>query len=356
MAGLLTAPAGFAQMHRTSVFDFDKRNRLHATVAFRSTYGMLSAAIRGRMAMAEPFSAKLDLVLKALTMSRGRLAAELGVDKSLVGRWVSGAINPSAHNLANLTTLIAGRKPGFNLHYWEKDMAGLATLFGVDQEIRLAAPALAAVRPAPAVSTTVLPLEMVATARQEIERRGHSYEGLWRTTRPSSTEPGRFVREQVMIQQIDGLLQVRWATSAYEWSGWALLLHNQLYVMIGDIKDHSVVFLLLEGVNSQHAVELDGLMMGSAADRAKTPTACRVLFERIGVVCRDAEANARAFEAGLDAPFVFEAADIAEDVRAQLVRDFGPAAFAGGGQLLLQVPFMLNRSRGAFLPDAAIAS
>lgn len=305
--------------------------------------------------MTEPFSAKLDLVLKALTMSRGRLAAELGVDKSLVGRWVSGAINPSAHNLTNLTTLIAGRKPGFNLHHWEVDTAGLATLFGVDLEVlrgTAAAPAQAPT-PTPTTSTTVLPLEMVATARHEIERRGHSYEGFWRTTRPSSIEPGRFVREHVLIQQIDGLLHVRWATSAYEWSGWALLLHNQLYVMIGDIKDHSLVFLLLEGVNTQHAVELDGLMMGAAADRAKTPTAGRVLFERTGVVCGDAEANARAFEAGLQTPFVFEAAEIAEDVRAQLVRDFGPAAFADGGQLLLQVPFMLNRSRGAFLPGAA---
>jgi hypothetical protein len=39
--------------------------------------------------MAEPFCRKLELVLKALSTSRGRLAADLGVDKSIVGRWVS---------------------------------------------------------------------------------------------------------------------------------------------------------------------------------------------------------------------------------------------------------------------------
>ena len=286
-------------------------------------------------------------------MSRGRLAAELGVDKSLVGRWVSGAINPSAHNLTNLTTLIAGKMPGFNLHHWDADLAALAGLFGVDLEaIRgMAGPGLAA--PAPTISDAVLSLSMVATARHEIERRGQTYEGLWRTTRPSSISPGRFVREQVLIQTINGLLHVRWATSAYEWSGWALLLHNQLYVMMGDIKDHSLVFLLLEGINAQHAVELDGLMMGAAADRAKTPTASRVLFERTGALSDDAAENAQRFQDSLDAPFIFEPADISEDVRAALLRDFGPTAFAQGGQLVLQVPWALNRSRGDFLPELA---
>lgn len=56
-----------------------------------------------------PFSEKLGLVLKSLSMSRGRLASELGVDKSLVGRWVSGTVTPSSHNLKNLTRLLMSR-------------------------------------------------------------------------------------------------------------------------------------------------------------------------------------------------------------------------------------------------------
>ena len=42
------------------------------------------------------FSSKLQLVLKALSVSRGRLAAEIGVDKSLAGRWCSGAVRPGS--------------------------------------------------------------------------------------------------------------------------------------------------------------------------------------------------------------------------------------------------------------------
>ena len=37
--------------------------------------------------MSEPFSARLALALKALSLSRGRLAADLAVDKSVVSRW-----------------------------------------------------------------------------------------------------------------------------------------------------------------------------------------------------------------------------------------------------------------------------
>ena len=62
--------------------------------------------------MAEPFSAKLSFALKALSLSRGALAAELGVNKSMVGRWVSGAAKPSAHNLARLSEHVARRLDG----------------------------------------------------------------------------------------------------------------------------------------------------------------------------------------------------------------------------------------------------
>ena len=63
--------------------------------------------------MSEAFHQKLAFVLKALSISRGALAAGLGIDKSAVGRWVSGQVEPSAHNLARLSAYVAGRVPGF---------------------------------------------------------------------------------------------------------------------------------------------------------------------------------------------------------------------------------------------------
>ena len=78
------------------------------------------------------FSAKLDLALKALSMSRGRLAADLVFDKSLVGRWASGAVMPSEHSLSLLTQLIASKRSGFTMLDWDRDIEGLAGVFGVE--------------------------------------------------------------------------------------------------------------------------------------------------------------------------------------------------------------------------------
>ena len=72
------------------------------------------------------FAPKLNFVLKALSMSRARLASELGVDKSAVGRWASGAATPSAHNLAQLTGLVSGKVKGFTSLDWDRDLASLA--------------------------------------------------------------------------------------------------------------------------------------------------------------------------------------------------------------------------------------
>src|SRR5271155_3337284 len=81
--------------------------------------------------MTEPFSEKLTLVLKVLSMSRARLAAELGLDKSVGARWASGAPPPSGHNLAQLSALMARSIPGFTALDWDRDMESLAGLLGV---------------------------------------------------------------------------------------------------------------------------------------------------------------------------------------------------------------------------------
>ena len=126
------------------------------------------------MHVATPFSEKLDLVLKALSMSRGRLAAELGVDKSLVGRWASGAVTPSAHNLENLTRLVAQRRDGFTMLDWDRDLQSLAEVFGVEASIAHA--------PAPKPNGAAvggLPLPGMDLVRMMTERRAATYEGFW---------------------------------------------------------------------------------------------------------------------------------------------------------------------------------
>src|ERR1700761_1755079 len=141
--------------------------------------------------MTTTLAAKLDFVLKALSMSRGHLAAELGVDKSAAGRWVSGAATPSAYNLSQLTTLVAQRVPGFTSLDWERDLDGLAEVLGVSP------PGGARGTQAARLALNIPLLEEShATARL----RGRAYEGFYRTTRPYAQHPEAFIHDYVMIR------------------------------------------------------------------------------------------------------------------------------------------------------------
>src|SRR5262249_31353722 len=67
------------------------------------------------------FAQKLGLVLKAINLSRGRLAQVVGVDKSAVSRWASGVQAPSDNNLSLLTEAVARLRPGFERRDWDLD-------------------------------------------------------------------------------------------------------------------------------------------------------------------------------------------------------------------------------------------
>ena len=137
--------------------------------------------------MSEPFAAKLSFILKAFSMSRGRLAADMGVDKSVVGRWVTGAVVPSEHNLMLMTAQFARRAPGFTSLSWERSLAELAELIGVDHG---AAPT---VLPIPV--NRGLPLAILDQIRATTALRGAAYQEFFRSTRPFVLQPGRLLHD-----------------------------------------------------------------------------------------------------------------------------------------------------------------
>lgn len=287
------------------------------------------------------FHEKLDLVLKALSMSRGRLAAELGVDKSLVGRWVSGVVHPSSLNLENLTRLIARRCGGFTMLDWDRDMPGLAGLLGVS---------------APTNGNGAkaygggdgLPLPLLDMARMSTERRGAAYEGFWRTTRPSVMMPGRFFHDHGMIRRADnGLLQFKVGGAGLLFDGWLLLAEGQLFAILFDTVGQTPIFVIWNGVPLSKASFLDGIVTAAALNAARTPSAYPIVMERIGDLTGDREADdAHCAELLARDPLAPEGS-VPEDLQAHLVRDIGPrAAEAGVGEMFLLAPITSTLSRG----------
>lgn len=294
------------------------------------------------MSAPEAFPLKLDLVLKALSMSRGRLAAELGVDKSLVGRWTSGAVTPSAHNLENLTRLVATKRAGFTMLDWDRDLSGLAGVFGLD-------PALPA-RAEPHVNGSAqgtLKLPFLDLARMVTERRAATYEGFWRSTRPSIAMPGRLFHDFGMIRrEPDGLLHFVMGGSGLLFDGWLWPIEGQLFAMLFDTVGQTPVFLVFNGVALHKATHLDGLILAAALNSARTPSAYPVVLERLGDLTGDREADDAHF-AELQKLDTNADDQTTEELRKHLIRDIGPEAVAAGkGELYLLSSWATNLSRG----------
>lgn len=294
--------------------------------------------------MSVSFAQRLDLVLKALSMSRARLAADLGIDKSLAGRWVSGAVQPSAYNLERLTALVAGRCPGFTMLDWERDLDALADQLGV-------VPAGAPPSPPAAVRDALLPplpYGLVELARRETRRRGAAYEGRWKATRLSSSGALRFMVEHALIRCDGDTLAFRHFGGGWEVRGWLLVLSVQLYGVICDASDDSMGFYVLNGVTSARATCIDGVFSTVCADRNLTPNSQVVVFERVGDLADDDEQWAAAHIAR---SAVTPAEDIPERVRAAVAPDIGPAAAAAGGEAMMRVPIERSLCVGALGGD-----
>ena len=294
--------------------------------------------------MSEAFSTKLGFVLKAFSMSRGQLAADMGVDKSVVGRWVTGAVVPSEHNLALLTKLIARRAPNFTSLGWERSLAGLAELIGADQS---------AIPPGPLVSAKEgLPLAILDQIRATTALRGAAYEGFFRSTRPFVLQPGRFLHDHGMIRLDDtGLLSLRMGAGGTMVEGWMLPIHNQLFCIASDVTSGALLFGIFNGVATVRADVIDGLTLGSALDGGRTPTASAMIFERIGDLTGDVCADDAHFEALAASNPVAPEGSVSEALREHLTGDFGPQQLALGGALLLQTPLLTSLSRGPNLAE-----
>ena len=294
------------------------------------------------------FGAKLNLVLKAFSMSRGRLAAELKVDKSLVGRWAAGTVTPSAHNFAALTTLVAKRHPRFTMLDWELPLAALAERLGVDAGVAVKDAA------APGFTAVDFPARLIETARNETARRGHGFEGIWNAKRLAFTRMGEFVRDVIMIRKQDGILHMRWGNSAYECRGPLLQLAGQLHGILIDESDNSILFCLLNGVNMPQVEVMDGIFMAIAKDGPQTPCGAACLLERECNLVGDVAEDDRRYEELKSAAFLWDRTHITPEEYAHLVREIGPKAYAAGGDLFLRSPLARSLSRGGRQTDSPV--
>ena len=229
------------------------------------------------------FPEKLGLAMRAVSYSRVALAQALGVDKSLIGRWLSGSVHPTEHNLTRLTGLIAASNPAFRLVDWFCDVPDFAAGLGLPPPLQ----AVDSVGP-----QTSLLGPFVDLSRDETARRGAAYEGFWRTSRPSALMPDRIFHDYGMIRRADnGLLEVRMSGAGLNFTGWMMLGESNLFVYLDDPVGRTPLALMFRGVTLPRAMVIDGLLMLAALDPSRTLAAMPILLERIGDLSGAADAD-----------------------------------------------------------------
>lgn len=282
--------------------------------------------------MESPFAAKLELVLKILSLSRARLAADLAVDKSVVGRWVSGAVIPSAHNMAALTRYVAERRPGFTMLDWDRPVPEVATLLGAT------VPGAAISPPLPEVAG--LPLPLLVQARETTAARAGDFESFFRTTRPAESAPGHFVHDQGIVRlHENGLLEVRMGVGETVFDGWLLPVRTQLFCIATEKHTGAMVFAIFNCGLAGKPRRLDGVTLGASQGSPPGVAAAPIVLDRIGELSGDREADELRYRELLSQNPLAPEGSLPPEVLAQLSRNNGPAHLAEGGDWVMRSPY-----------------
>ena len=283
------------------------------------------------------FPAKLGMMLKSLSLSRVAVAQRLGVDKSLVGRWLSGVVHPSEHNLSKISLLLAEGLPQFRMADWYEEAAVLARRYGFDL------PHSSTVPPGKGGALG----EFLESVSGELAQRGSAYEGFWRTSRPSLLMPGELFHDYGMMRRrADGMIEVLMGGSGLDFTGYLFPVGGNIAVFLYDRVGRSPVSVLCKGVALQRAMVLDGILMLAALDSARSPVAFPLIVERVGDLSGDTGHDdatyARIIE---ERP---EPLDPLGDsaIKARIFREIGLEAAQVGGEAILSVQPGTAVSRG----------
>lgn len=283
----------------------------------------------------DSFSGRLALALKVVNMSPAALGAAVGVDKSVVSRWLSGKVMPSGHNRARIASEIARLRPGFSALAFESPRDHFLTALELTAAtLPLRTPPTAA--PA-ARDGLVLPYDAINDARKETERRGIEYFGHYSLYYWSFTRPGRIARMAMLLCPRDGLIEARYGAQGFEFGGWALLLMNRLYIQLSEKRYQAMIFMVTNPGQQPVARRLTGLMMGPS-DRLMVPTASPMVLEREHDLLGDPAADTAAFEAAQNFDPFADGETAPPEVRACLENMVTMTRVAETGVALVQVP------------------
>ena len=211
------------------------------------------------------FAHRLRRVMAEINVSRLTLSRELGVDKSVIGRWLAGVNQPTGHNLTRLTNVIRRYRPGVTQEFWQHSAT---------QPLNGEAPT------ASAAASELALVGLHAERRKEIDA---NYIGLWAGFYHSTQNRGAVVLAVMHVEDSETGLRCVFTEGKVSAAGTAIAMGPRLHAIleIEPLHDRLCLFVF-NGVGTPDAVAMDGIYMISAGDTSTCATASPVVLFRVG--------------------------------------------------------------------------
>ncbi|WP_333815970.1 helix-turn-helix domain-containing protein [Tabrizicola sp.] len=274
------------------------------------------------MDIPQDFAGRLRLALKQANVSPAALGAAVGVDKSVVSRWISGRVRPTQHNVARIASVLAQSLPGFTVMAFE---APAPTFRALVQ------PVVPVIEGEPGQSLPI-PFGLLEAARRETGRRGVEYFGAYLMYYRAFSQPEKIARMALMLRPEDGLIGARYGAEGFAFQGWALLMLNRMYVILAEERFEAMAFLVLNAGQQPKARFITGILSGPA-EGLLVPTASPVVLQRQRDLTEDPEADLAAHLEDCRLDPLIDHAEVPPPVRRVLDQALD------GVRPLLQVPF-----------------
>lgn len=271
----------------------------------------------------DAFNLKFEFVAKALSLSRGQLAMQLGIDKSVVSRWLSGARRPTSSGLARLTALVAGRVDGFTMLDWDLDLEALAVRLAPIAERR---PSAMVHEATPTGLREWQALPRLHEAMLASGDAGQAAAGLWRALAPMPGSTSQFGQSFSMFRvNADGSLRVDTGFFTMRRLGWSVAVGMQFFSCVTGTEDGYCAFTIMNRTPTPTLDVMDGIFLGCMADNGGVPIAMPLVMERIGDLTGDDETDeARLADLLMTNP-VLAAEEVAVEIRKRLAASVDPS-------------------------------
>jgi hypothetical protein len=233
------------------------------------------------------FPENLAWVMTRLNLSRVELAHRIGVDKSVVRRWVLGQTQPSDLNLSMLTSMAAERIEGFTRDCWHDAPAALPSRFNGSSTNSHAADPLAVVFP-----------HFGTKAHGALQSGLDRYAGVWAMLCVVAAPDGGHALfasgamitdrdDQLWLHSSDGSAGMRTG------DGPVFVSEDKLWMLLDEWSGRNdLCAILLNGSAAQQVVIMDGLYMVRSF-MSGSPVAGRIRMFRLTDVPTDSrEADA----------------------------------------------------------------